>query len=191
MSVFIDANPLFATNIVDIQRPSTVSELKLWSPAMEVLTDFTRQQPLMLEQNTSIDDAREIMRRTHTKMFLIIDAQECFRGVISMDDLVSEKVIRKMGVSRLQRQELTVDFVMTPRNRLQTVDLKLFQTATVGDLIARMKKYGERHLIVADAHTASIRGVVSAHSIARRMHTPLVINERALLFSDIYDAIAV
>lgn len=191
MSVFIETDPLFATAIVDIQRPSDVNELTLRSPALEVLTDFTRQQPLMLEQSTSIDDAREIMRRTHTRMFLVIDAQESFRGVISLDDLLSEKVMKKMGVSRLQRHELTVEFVMTPRNRLQTIDLKLFQMATVGDVLARMHKYGERHLIVAETQTASIRGVVSAHSIARRMHSPVVINERALLFSDIYDAIAV
>jgi CBS domain containing-hemolysin-like protein len=163
----------------------------LQSPAMEVLTDFTRQQPLMLEQNTSIDEAREIMRRTHTKTFLVIDAQESFRGLISLDDLVSEKVMTKMGVSRLRRDELTVEFVMTPRNRLQAIEFKVFQLATIGEVLARMQKYGEHYMIVVETHSESIRGIVSAHGIARRMHTPVVINERAILFSDIYKAMAV
>jgi CBS domain containing-hemolysin-like protein len=191
MSIFTEADAFFISTIREIQRPSRVSELTLQSPAIEVLNDFTLQNPLLLEQNTSIDDAREIMRRTHTKMFLVIDAQESFRGVISLDDLVSEKVMEKMGVSRLRRAELTVEFVMTPRNRLQAIDFKVFQQATIGDVLARMKKYGDQHMIVVETHSNSIRGMVSAYGIARRMHTPVVINERAVLFSDIYNAIAV
>ena len=190
MSAFHTMNPLFTTTIRDIQRPSTVNELTLDSPAIEVLTDFTRQQPMMLEQSTSIDEAREIMRRTHTKMFLVIDAQESFRGVISLDDLVSEKVITKMGVSRQRREELTVEFVMTPRYRLEAIDLKVFQMATIGDVLARMQKYGEEHIIVVETCSESIRGIVSAHGIARRLHKPVVINEQAILFSDIYEALA-
>lgn len=191
MSVFKEIDPLFTTTIRDIQRPSAVKELTLESPATEVFTDFTRQNPMMLEQNTSINDAREIMARTHTKMFLVIDAQESFRGVISLGDLMSEKVMKKMGVSRLRRDELTVEFVMTPRNRLQAIDFSVFQQATIGDVLERMKKYGEQHMIVVEPLNDSIRGVVSAYGIARQMHTPVVIDARAVLFSDIYHAIAV
>jgi len=190
MSVLNAIDPLFTTTIRDIQRPSTLSELTLQSRAIEVLTDFTRQQPMILEQNTSINDAREIMRRTHTKMFLVVDAQESFRGVISLDDLVSEKVMTKMDVSQLRGDELTVEFVMTPRNRLHAIDFKVFQLATIGDVLARMHKYGEQHMIVVDTRSESVRGIVSAHGIARRMHTPVVINERAVLFSDICKAMA-
>lgn len=191
MSVFTEAEPLFTTNIRDIQRPQNIVELDLHSPALEVFTDFKQQHPLMMEQNTSIDEAREIMRRTHIKMFLVIDAQESFRGVISLDDLVSEKVIKEMGVSKLRREELTVQFVMTPRNRLRAIDFQKFQLSSIGDVLARMKKYGEQHVVVVETHNASIRGIVSAYGIARRLHTPIVIDERAVLFSDIYKAVAV
>ena len=80
---------------------------------------------------------------------------------------------------------------MTPKNRLQAIDFKIFQQATVGDLLARMKKYGEQHMVVVDTSDDSIRGLVSAHGIARRMHSPVVINERAVLFSEICQTIAV
>ena len=131
------------------------------------------------------------MRRTHTKLFLVVDVQEYFRGVISLDDLISEKVMTKMGVSRLRRDELTVEFVMTPRNRLHAIDFKVFQMATIGDVLARMQKYGEQHMIVVETRSESVRGIVSAHGIAHRMHTPVIINERAILFSDIYKVMAV
>jgi DeoR family transcriptional regulator, catabolite repression regulator len=191
MSLLNEAEPLFTANIHDIQRPSSTNELSLLSPAMDVFTDFTQQHPLMIEQNTSIDEAREIMRRTHTKMFLVIDAQESFRGVISLDDLESEKVIKEMGRSKLRRKELTVEFVMTPRNRLRAIDFRKFELSTIGDILARMKKYGEHHVVVVEPQNSSVRGIVSAYGIARRMHAPIVISERALLFSDIYKAVAV
>ena len=191
MSISKAVDPLFTTTIRNIQRPSDISPLTLQSPAIEVLNDFTRQNPLMLEQNTSINEAREIMRRTHTRMFLVIDSHEMFCGVITLDDLVSEKVMKKMAVSQLRRDELTVAYVMTPRNRLRAIDLKTFQLASVGEILALMQDYGEQQMIVVDTPNASIRGYVSAHGIARRMHTPLVINERAVLFTDIFTTIAV
>ncbi|MEZ5572568.1 MAG: CBS domain-containing protein [Halioglobus sp.] len=189
MIVFKDLNPLITSTICDIQRPSTVQQLHLHSPAMEVFTDFSLQNPLMLEQNTSIDDARAIMRSTHTKLFLVIDAQESFRGVITLNDLVSEKVMEAMDRSRLPRHELTVEHVMTPRSKLRAIDFGQYQLATIGDVLARMQKYGEQHMIVVETESASIRGIVSAHGIARRMHAPVFISERAVSFSEIYKAL--
>ncbi len=191
MSISQAVDPLFTTTIRTIEQPSAASELTPESPATEVFNDFTRQNPMLLEQHTSIDEAREIMRRTHTRMFLVIDSQESFCGVITLDDLLSEKVMKKMALSRLRREELTVAYVMTPRNRLRAIDFRTFQLASIGDILSRMQDYGEQQLIVVDTQRASIRGVVSAHGIARRIHTPLVINERAVRFSDIYTTMAV
>lgn len=190
MSAFRNLEPLIASNIRNIQRPSAVKVLSLHSPAMDVLTDFTRLIPLMLEQNTFIDDAREMMISTHTKYFLVIDTHESFRGVISRDDLAVEKVMKVMRQSRLRRNELTVEQVMTPGSRLRAIDFGEFQLANIGDMLARMKKYGEQYVLVVETQNASIRGIVSAHGIARRMHAPIVISERAASFSDIYKTLA-
>lgn len=190
MSVLHELEPSFTNTIRDIQRPPAVNVLSLHSPAMEVLTDFCRQQPLMVEQNTTVDVAREMMRRTHSDLFLVIDAQEAFRGILSQDDLESEKVMKEIGQSRLRRSEVTVEHVMTPRNRLRAIDLREFQLANIGDVLSRMRHNGEHHMLVAETKRPSIRGIVSADGIARRMHTPVLISERAVSFSDICRTIA-
>jgi CBS domain containing-hemolysin-like protein len=190
MPAFYELDTLFTSAIGDIDRPMTLNPLSLHSPAMAVFTDFTLQNPLMLEQSTSIDGAREMMKRTHTKLFLVIDTQESFRGVISLDDLVSEKVMQVVAQSRIPRTELTVEQIMTPRAQLQAIDFVDFQLANIGDVLATMKKYGEQHVVVVDTQSCSIRGIVSAHSIARRTHSPIVISERAVSFSDICRTIA-
>ncbi|MEZ5502198.1 MAG: CBS domain-containing protein [Halioglobus sp.] len=190
MTTFKDIDTLFTSTIRDIERPTANHPLNLHSPAMQVFTDFKEQQPLMLEQSTTIDGAREVMKRTHSKLFLVIDPQESFRGVISLEDLVSEKVMRESGHARLRWSEMTVEQVMTPRHRLRALDFCEFRLANVGEVLATMKKFGEHHLIVVDTQNRSLRGIVSAHSIARRMHEPVLISERAVSFSDIYRTIA-
>lgn len=175
--------------INDIQRPADKAEVDLYSPATEVFTDFTTQNPLMLEQTTAIDEAQEMMKKTHVKLKLVIDSRESFRGVISLADLLSVKVMTAMEKTGLRRNELTVAHVMTPRDSLHAIDMHDFATARIGDVLATMKKYGEQHVLVADISTKSIRGIVSANDIARRMHIPIEISERANSFSDIYKAV--
>lgn len=190
MSVLNELEPSFTNSIRDIQRPASVNVLSLHSPAMEVFTDFCRQQPLMVEQNTTVEVAHEMMRRTHTELFLVIDAQEAFRGILSQDDLESEKAMQEIGQSRMRHKDLTVERVMTPRNRLRAIDFREFQLANIGDVLARLRENGEQHMLVAETKKPSIRGVVSVDGIARRMHAPVVFSERALSFSDICRTIA-
>jgi len=174
----------------DIQHPEDVVTLDLHSPATAVFTDFTRQSPLMLEQSTSVVAAREMMKRTHVKLKLVIDSHEHFRGVITLEDLMSTKVMRGADQSGLRQHELTVAQVMTPRSALHGIDIRDLSSACIGDVLATMKKYGEQHVLVVDQQLGSIRGIVSANDIARRLHVPIVISEKANSFSDIYRAVA-
>jgi CBS domain containing-hemolysin-like protein len=190
MQTFKELRTLSAATMLDIQCPEDVVTLDLQSPATAVLTDFTLQSPLMLEQSTSIDTAREMMRRTHVKLKLVIDSHEHFRGVITLEDLMSTKVMRGVDQSGLGRHELTVAQVMTPRSELHGIDIRDLNNASIGDVLATMKKYGEQHVLVVDSSKGSIRGIISANDIARRLHVPIVISERANSFSDIYRAVA-
>lgn len=182
MTVFKDLDSSLNSTIRDIQRPAAMRPLNMHSPAMEVFTDFTRQQPLMVEQSSTIDQARELMMRTHTKLLLVIDSHEAFQGVLSPDCLMLARVMKLMAQSRLLWNELTVEQVMTPRSHLRAIDFTEFQLANVGDLVATMKSFGEEHVLVVETQRRSLRGIVSAHSIARRMHEPVANREAAVPF---------
>lgn len=186
MTVFKQLDSVFTSTIRDIQRPAAMRPLSMHSPAMEVFVDFSRQQPLMLEQSTTIDVARQMMKSMHSTLFLVIDSHESFQGVISLEDMVSEQVTKLIAQSRLRWNELTVEQAMTPRSDLRAIDFAEFKLANIGDLVAAMRKFGERRLIVVDKNNRSLRGIVSAHSIARRMHEPFAISERSVTFSDSY-----
>jgi CBS domain containing-hemolysin-like protein len=85
--------------------------------------------------------------------------------------------------------ELTVGDVMTPKNSLHAIDIKQFSHASIGDLIETMKTFGEQHVLVVDSQQDCIRGIVSSSDIARCLHIPLLISERANSFSDVYLAV--
>ncbi len=172
-----------------IARPVSSRPLDTDSPALEVLTDFNEQAPMMLEQSTPLDRAIDLMKRTHVKLKLVIDSDEAFRGVISLADLLSVKVLRASQATGLGRHELTVANVMIPRSALHAVDYRELEGARIGDLLSTMKNFGERYVLVVDSEDRSIRGMVAASDIARGLHMPIQIGERANTFSDIYAAV--
>ncbi len=177
--------------IEHIERPEQDKTLDLESPALEVFTDFSERTPLMLEQSTPIDEAIETMRRTHVKLKLVIDARESFRGVISMADLLSVKVARASEETGLRREDLTVFHVMTRREDLHAISLQAVRSARIGDILATMESFGDQHVLVIDPDRKSVRGIISAVDIARGLHVPVRITDRANSFADIYRAIQV
>ena len=176
-------------DINSIDSPQHSTHIDLDSPASEVLTDFSKQTPLMLEQGTTIDEAQALMKKTHVKLKLVIDSNESFRGVLSLSDLVSVKVMRAMEVTGLRREDLTVADVMTHKDAIHAIDISDVKSAKIGDLLATMKTYGDQHVLIVDNNRGAICGLVSANDIARNLNIPIFINERANSFSQIYDAV--
>ncbi|TGD73031.1 CBS domain-containing protein [Mangrovimicrobium sediminis] len=174
-----------------IERPDRADPLTTDSPALAVLTDFTEQQPLMLEQSTPLDEAIALMKRTHARLKLVIDARETFRGIISLADLLSLKVMRASQDTGLGRNDLVVGDIMTPRSSLHAVDYGDLARARIGDLLATMQDFGDHYVLVVDGERRSVRGIVAANDISRGLHIPVQIGERANSFSDIYRAVRV
>ena len=172
-----------------IEKPEHREALDLDSPALEILTDFREHYPLMLEQSTPVDEAIEVMKRTHVKLKLVIDTMEVFQGVISLADLQSIKVGEAAHTVGVSRKELTVRQVMTPRDALHAVEYSVLTSARIGDLLETMKGFGDQHLLVVDSAKCCIRGMISAAQIARGLHIPIKISERASSFSQIYRAV--
>lgn len=189
MNTFNELRVVPLAGVEAVDRPGGNIALDLDSPAGQVFTDFEERAPFMLEQSTQIDEAVEIMRRTHVKQLLVINAAEGFRGVISMSDLLSIKVARAGNSTGLKREDLAVSHVMTPRSELHAIEYSALESARIGDLLETMKRFGDQYLLVVDSDRSSVRGIVSASDIAQAVHMPVSIKERANSFADIYRAV--
>lgn len=175
--------------ITKILSPTAPPDLTVASPAASVFTDFESEPPLMLEQDVGIDYAIDMMKREHVRLKLVIDHDEQFRGVITLADLLSVKVMRACERTGLVRADLTMAHIMTPRDALQAIDYRQLLHATIADVLATMRSHGEQHVLVLDNEHCAIRGIVSASDIARRLNLPIVIKERATSFAEIFDAV--
>jgi CBS domain containing-hemolysin-like protein len=172
-----------------IERPSFLEPVTMESAAEHILTDFQHSQPLMLEQSTGLELAREMMRREHVKLKLVIDSEERFTGLVSLADLLSAKVMQAAGKTALPVDELTVGDIMTPRAQLHAIDYRQLCSATIGDVVATMQSFGDQHVLVVDPASESLRGLISASDIARTLKVGVEISARACSFAQIYEAV--
>lgn len=177
------------TDIDKIQRPEESEDIDLESSAFEAFTDFRTEQPFMLEQSVGIGDAVLMLQREHVRRKLVIDTDEQFRGVISLADLLSSKVLQAMESNGLKREDLTISHIMIRKESLRAIDFHEFQHARIGEILMIMKQFGEEHVLVVEHENRSIRGIVSSTDIARKLHKPVNIEERANSFSEIYKAV--
>jgi len=82
---------------------------------------------------------------------------------------------------------------MTELAQLDAIDMGLMRTATVGQLVATLQRFGRNHLLVVEAATATtprrVRGVVSRSQIERQLGVPISITPIATSFSEIERAL--
>lgn len=171
--------------IDEIVQPEEERNVDIYSSAMEILTDFSKQKPLMIEEQTSISEARAMMMRSHVRLKLVIDHEENFKGIVSLADLVSSKVMLARERTGLALPDLVVADIMTVKKALRGIDIRDFKQARIGDLLSTMESLGEQHVLVVDSAEGCIRGIVSSSDIARSLQVPVFIAERASTFSDI------
>lgn len=165
-------------------------EIKLSSPAEKVFVDFDSRQPMVLDQGVSVDDAAYLMRITHAKIKLIVDRNNQFRGIISLRDIDSVKVLATASVMGVARADLTVKDIMTPTVRLQGVNRGVLARAQVSDLVEALEFEGQRFLLVLD-DAERICGLISADEIAHRLGRHLDIEPVAHSFNDVFSALRV
>ncbi|WP_170221828.1 CBS domain-containing protein [Neptunomonas concharum] len=168
-----------------IARPGTPSEYTLDTPAINIMTDFERVQPLLMEKNVSIDDARSMMKRMHVRSILVIDKDENFRGLLTLADLESRLAMSIATSAGLKREDISIKEVMTPREKLHAVPLHEISHAKIGDLLQTLQHVGTPHILVVDTLKHEIRGVIASSDIARRLKIPVDVSKRAASFSEV------
>lgn len=165
-------------------------EIKLSSPADKVFLDFDSRQPMVLDQGVSVDDAAYLMRITHAKIKLVVDRNNQFRGIVSLRDIDSVKVLATASAMGVARADLTVKDIMTPTVRLQGINRGVLAKATISDLIEALEFEGQRFLLVLD-DDERICGLVSADEISHRLGRHLDIEPVAHSFNDVFSALRV
>lgn len=147
----------------------------LHDDAKTVFIDFSKMPPATITPQTPIDLAIHEMKLHHQHMLLVEDNGQVV-GVISFEDLISERPLRIMQEKAISRQEITVELLMQPRDQILAIDILSLRHAKVGHIINTIKENAAHYILVIKKQKNNkqlIRGLFSASQIGRQLHLDL------------------
>lgn len=155
------------------------------SPALAFAIDFSLTRPLVIDAGMAAIDVRKLMKKNNVRMQFVVNDNNDFIGIVTTDDLIDGNLIKVVSEG-FKREDIPVKMFMTERQHLKALDYKEISRCTIADVIAIMKESGQQHYLIVDLSTHTIRGVISASEISRRLDISLDIQQK----SDFYRAFA-
>jgi len=154
------------------RRSESVRRIALTDPAASVMTDFTWNMPVTVAADRFIDDALRDMIVAGVRA-LVVMRGEIVVGLITSYDIQGERPLQFLNATGFTRHnELEVGHIMTPWDRVPTIDAPWVISASVGDVVARFQQGRDSHLVIvehADQGGAFVRGMFSRTEVGRRL----------------------
>ena len=161
--------------------------------AESVMTDLTRVTAVIILPGDTVDEAHRRMIQRGIRLLLVVDQDRKVVGLITATDILGEKPVLAASQRGLRRDEVLVRDIMTPRERLEVLDMADVRAAKVGHVVATLKKAGRQHAVVVDVDARGrqvVRGLFSATQIARQLGAYIQTSEVARTFSEIESMLA-
>lgn len=155
-------------DVNELTWPNTSDNTNLYSSALTVFTNFATGGPRVIESNVRADELVTLMRKEHVRMKLVVDSNNQFIGVISLEDLSEDIFIRKVA-DGYQRSELLVADLMRPKEVLLALSYKSLKNSDIESLLFSQRNNPYQHLLVIDESTKAICGLVSSNDVAREL----------------------
>jgi CBS-domain-containing membrane protein len=154
------------------RRSEAGRRVALTDSAVSVLTDFTWDAPVTVAADRFIDDALRDMIAAGVRSLLVMQG-EVVVGLITSYDIQGERPMLFLDTSGLTRHsDIEVAHIMTPWDRVATVDLPWVASASVADLVERFRRVRGSHLMVVEHPEeggAFIRGMFSRAELERQL----------------------
>ncbi len=158
------------------ERPNDVVNLD--SPAKNVFTDFVNKPPETTRPGASLEQALNQMIVTKVKSLLVIDDDEDVVGLISSKHIHSPEIPKIAQQHDTSAKELSVSTIMTPVDKLKTIDITDLSNARVGHIARLIRDLGVQHLLVIEKNPESsqqiVRGILSASRLSRQLGMPIL-----------------
>lgn len=173
--------------------PPQPRRVTLEDDAIEVMTDFRRVRAITIPASASMEYASQRMRNNGIHLLLVTDDANVILGLITSTDIEGEKPLREIARRRVHREEIIVRDIMTPRERLEVIDMAGVLRARVGHVVATLNAVGRQHAMVIDrdeSGSSIVRGLFSVSQLNRQLGTTLEPVEIARSFAEVETALA-
>ncbi|GAA5139450.1 CBS domain-containing protein [Thalassotalea piscium] len=161
--------------VSQIEWPTQQTQVSLQSKAIEIVTDFQKNRPLVIDSNTKAVEAEYLMKKAHVKLKLVLDENDQFIGTLSFNDLNNQEIIKKVA-SGDSRADLRVSDFMKTKSVQNSLDWRALESASLRSLIQFLASSNDQHILVRNNEGSTIRGLISASDIARALHLNVNLN---------------
>lgn len=163
------------------------------SPAVFVMTDLRQVSAITIEPTAPIEGALRKMIRDGVRLLLVSDVENQVLGLITATDIRGEKPLKVLESSGGRREDILVQHIMTPRERLEVLYMEDVLRTRVGNIIATLKAAGRQHALVVDTDPVTeretIRGIFSTTQISRQLGVPIETVGVARTFAELEQAL--
>ena len=167
--------------------------VKLANPALDVMTDLTKVSVISVRSKTAMDRANAKMIRYGVRLLLVLDDNDQVAGLLTATDVLGEKPMHFLQNMGGTHADILVRDIMSTQRELQVLNIADVKTASVGNIVASLKKSGRQHALVisegADGKQA-VCGLFSLTQIARQLGAQIQTFELARTFAEIEAVIA-
>ena len=180
-----------------LPKRTTATLVQLESPAIDVMTDLRRVGAVTIGRSSPINEANHAMITHGVRALFVADDTLRVSGIITSTDILGEKPLQLTQQRGIRRDDVLVEDIMTPADRLEVMNMDDVRYARVGDVVATLRLTGRQHALVVDTiegmtsgeHT--VRGIFSLTQIARQLGIPAQpLHDIARTFAEIEAAIA-
>ena len=178
-----------AGTVIAQARDWQTTPVALDSPALAIMTDLTKVKAATTHPSTTLRQAEQIMIYQGVRMLFVVSAMPAIEGLVTASDLHGDLPMRLVQQRNIRYDELRVADVMAGLSMLDALDFDDMKSATVGNVIATLRRYGRDHFLVAEGRGGEsprqVRGVISRTQIERQLGAQIPVTEVANTFPDL------
>lgn len=181
------------TSIVQAE-PWQTQPVTLDSPALAVMTDLLRVKAATVHPAALLRQAEQTMIHLGVRMLFVVSEMPAIEGLVTATDLRGDRQMSRVHERGLRWDELTVADVMIELSMLDAIPLDSMRSASVGNVIATLQRFGRNHLLVVEpvgeANAGQrVRGVISRSQVERQLGRPVQVTPIATTFAEIERAL--
>lgn len=188
----------FACRLQDFQLPPEVPIYRLppapaptvspEDPAITVMTDLRKVRVTEIRPDASVETALQTMIVAKVRLLAVLDAEGLMLGVVTARDLMGEKPMAVTARERIQHKDVKVAHVMTPRSKMDPLNIRDVERARVADIVLVLRESCRQHAIVvepgAEGEAYYARGIFSITQIGRQLGIEISADDRVQSFAE-------
>ena len=185
---------LASRTVIAQARDWQTDPVTLDSPALEVMTDLTTVKAATVGPSMTLRQAEQTMIYLGVRTLFVVSEMPAIEGLVTSTDLHGNQQMRLVQQRNIRYEELCVADVMAGLSDLDAIDYEAMKAATVGNVVATLRRHGRNHLLVSEATAGEqrrrVRGVIWRTQIERQLGLPVPVTEVANTFADVVQMLA-